>query len=71
MIVAARRDSVRPQNTVGTILDAGALGLVVAMWVSGDMLSGTAIRQWDYRRPVSQIYYAVGWLAVGIHAAVL
>ncbi len=40
-----------------------ALGLVVAMWVSGDIAaSGTAIRQW-ITVALSAKYYAVGWLA--------
>ncbi|WP_434663821.1 tetrathionate reductase subunit TtrC [Klebsiella sp. MISC125] len=38
------------------------LTAVVAMWVSGDTLSGTAIRQWLAISPSSR-HYALGWLA--------
>ncbi len=64
MIVAARRDSVRlPKILWGQIWTLAALGLVVAMWVSGDTLSGTAIRQW-ITVALSAKYYAVGWVAL-------
>ncbi|MEA7465343.1 tetrathionate reductase subunit TtrC, partial [Salmonella enterica subsp. enterica serovar Lubbock] len=66
MIVAARRDSVRlPKILWGQIWTLAALGLVVAMWVSGDTLSGTAIRQW-ISVALSAKYYAVGWLALWV-----
>ncbi|EIC2701333.1 tetrathionate reductase subunit TtrC [Salmonella enterica] len=66
MIVAAQRDSVRlPKILWGQIWTLAALGLVVAMWVSGDTLSGTAIRQW-ISVALSAKYYAVGWLALWV-----
>lgn len=66
MIVAARRDSVRlPKILWGQIWTLAALGLVVAMWVSGDTLSGTAIRQW-ITVALSAKYYAVGWVALWV-----
>lgn len=50
---------------MGTNLTLAALGLVVAMWVSGDTLSGTAIRQW-ITVALSAKYYAVGWVALWV-----
>ncbi|WP_348235511.1 NrfD/PsrC family molybdoenzyme membrane anchor subunit, partial [Salmonella enterica] len=47
MIVAARRDSVRLRKILwGQIWTLAGPALVVAMWASGDPLSGTAIRPW-------------------------
>lgn len=63
LIVAVRNDfQCQRQLAIWQLSALMLLAVVVAIWVSGDTLSGSAIRQWLVISPSAR-HYAIGWLA--------
>lgn len=63
LIVAVRNDfQCQRQLAIWQLSALMLLAVIVAIWVSGDTLSGSAIRQWLVISPSAR-HYAIGWLA--------
>ncbi|MEG1248227.1 MAG: tetrathionate reductase subunit TtrC [Citrobacter sp.] len=64
LIASINRDSTLPRKLAwGQIVTLIALAIVMAWWVSGDTLSGSAIRQW-LDVAASARHYAIGWVVL-------
>lgn len=71
LIVAAGNDFQHQKRLAKWQLSALILlAVVIAIWVSGDTLSGSAIRQWLMISPSAR-HYAIGWLALWLIALCL
>lgn len=64
LIASVNRDSTLPRKLAwGQIVTLIVLAIVMAWWVSGDTLSGSAIRQW-LDVAASARHYAIGWVVL-------
>ena len=71
LIAATKREGTLTRKLAwGQTVTLMVLALVVVIWVSGNTLSGSAIRQWLNVAPLAR-HYAIGWVALWLVSLVL
>ncbi|MEB8012740.1 tetrathionate reductase subunit TtrC [Citrobacter braakii] len=71
LIAAAKREGTLARKLAwGQTVTLMVLALVVVIWMSGNTLSGSAIRQWLNVAPLAR-QYAIGWVALWLVSLVL
>ncbi|TCC80368.1 tetrathionate reductase subunit TtrC [Citrobacter braakii] len=71
LIAAAKREGTLARKLAwGQTVTLMVLALVVVIWMSGNTLSGSAIRQWLNVAPLAR-QYAIGWAALWLVSLVL